>query len=258
MVNLCTSWCQLIDQSFTWRYESCYAIIGAENSHQLIDEIPGKQGLEKSFQNSQVLRVIIQQEQELWEERMLLAGALFPEESRQMYHMGRGVPRWEGEVPPHHWSLQWHVLHWGKTARGCTRELLTLTTIFHPTSLFLTTTTPTIESSIRGIHLRSQRKSLSMILRSRLWKVGWNSEMEIGVRCLLGTVRRLGQSNFAATHIHPPLLPPPCISSSTQALLHLRQNASACAFQEEISQRETKTHVAIKGMFETKKDVGVE
>ena len=122
MVNLCTSWSQLIDQSFIWRYESCYAIIGAENSHQLIDEIPGKQGLEKSFQNSQVLRVIIQQEQELWEERMLLAGALFPEESRQMYHMGRGVPRWEGEVPPHHWSLQWHVLHWGKTARGCTRE----------------------------------------------------------------------------------------------------------------------------------------
>ena len=47
--------------------------------------------MEKSFQNSQVLRVIIQQEQELWEERMLLAGALFPEESsRQMYHMGRG------------------------------------------------------------------------------------------------------------------------------------------------------------------------
>ena len=32
-------------------------------------------------------------------------------------------------------------------------SLLTLTTIFHPTSLFLTTTTPTIESSIRGIHL---------------------------------------------------------------------------------------------------------
>ena len=95
VVDFFTSWSQLIDQSFIWRYESCYAIIGAENSHQLIDEIPRKQGLEKSFQNSQVLRVIIQQEQELWEERMLLAGALFPEESRQMYHMGRGVPRWE-------------------------------------------------------------------------------------------------------------------------------------------------------------------
>ena len=54
----------------------------------------------------------------------------------------------------------------------------------------------------------------------------------------------LGTIKFRCHPHPPPSLPPPCISSSTQALLHLRQNASACAFQEEISQRETKTHVA--------------
>ena len=134
--------------------------------------------MEKSFQNSQVLRVIIQQEQELWEERMLLAGALFPEESRQMYHMGRGVPRWEAGRCLHtidHCSGTFYT--GAKPHEDVHGSLLTLTTIFHPTSLFLTTTTPTIESSImrlslRGIYLRSQQKSLSMILRARLWKVG--------------------------------------------------------------------------------------
>ena len=241
-----TSWSQLIDQSFIWRYESCYAIIGAENSHQLIDEIPGKQGLEKSFQNSQVLRVIIQQEQELWEERMLLAGALFPEEDcRQMYHMGRGVPRWEGEVPPHHWSLQWHVLHWGKTARGCTREP-------SHTNNNLSPDFPVSDHDHPDNRVQHHEiwRAEGFIFGANRSHCQWSSEPACGkldeiqkwkLECDVSLARSAAWDNQISLPptSTPPLLPPPCISSSTQALLHLRQNASACAFQEEISQQES-------------------